>query len=781
MTAPEIIVKKSDEPILIVDREGLIGEKLAARVKDEAPTVLVSEKAPKHEDVIHIAYEKKFPQIPDNTYSHIFVIDDGSPVTRESLASFLEKAQNDNSFFLFATSYKEINEKLIEDLTGYYQKARILFFGDVFGADRAVGEAKASFVNKFIAQARLKNKILVPGEGTTVSYPVFFEDLIDSLLEVMFGQGDDRVFYAFPKYPPTLLSLARMIQKSNPHVSLDFTKDKAGEALEIPPRGKYVLGESYNLETRIKKLEINEKPYIERDEELEEEVKEEKKGRFVPKLLLFGVFTLLLLPILSTLLFSFLGGVSAKGLEFYIGRGDLEKAEKSSLFAKTYYGLGEKTASLIPFMDTTAFSKSYNTASGANAVINGFKALDFAQVKNGLALLQREKTDFPMLPFATSTVSVWEELLGFKETRKYLLLLQDKNEIRPTGGIIESYATVTLDKGKIVISDLVDAGEPDTKQKGVVEPPFPIRRYLDSDNLSFKDTNFNIDFPQSASSSAVLLSVLTEEKVDGVIALDKALFIKIEEELEKENKSYMNLLETVERAIERKEILFAFNDVNLQKIFIVNGWSSSLLDLRKGGDNKALDFLGVVESNLGKNKINGSVKRTVSQNVNLSEEGAMSVNLTITYKNDSKEGYKNYLRVILPGGSKISQVRVNDRARETISAIKNPDIYEDSDFEVPEELELDRIDQSGKSIYGLFFEIGPQATEEITLTYIHPSELDLSSHVAYDLKIFKQPYLDSLYKFSITFPESFKLTKGAAKFEKELSGDENILIDLSKI
>lgn len=777
MAPPEVEAKKSEEPILIVDRAGLIGERLAIKVKDEAPTVLVSEKIAKHEDIIHVPYDKKFPQIPDNAYSHIFVIDDGSKATREALSSFLEKAENDNSIFLFATDMREINEKLIGDLTGYYQKAKIVFFGDVFGAPSALN--KSSYVNKFIAQARLKNKILVPEESTAVSYPIYFDDLIDGLLEVVFGQDlNTRVFYAFPKYPPTLLTLARMIQKSNPHVTLDFTKEKVDELFNIPEDGRYILGEKYPLEERIKKLEIAERPFIERDEEIQEEVAE-KNFPSLPKWGIFGILILALLPVISTLFFSFLGNVSSKSLEFYLDRGDLDNAQKSSFFAKTYFDLAKKTGSMIPFL-LLGFDGNHNRATGASFVIDGLVSYDFSKVQQGITYLQKEKTDFPMLGFTSSTINIWEDLLGFKNKRKYLLLILDKNQIRPTGGIIDSYALLTIDKGKSLVSEIKDAEGPDSKSRGIVEPSFPIRRYLGSNNLEFKDTGFDIDFPKSASNSALLLSVLEGEVVDGVIALDKSLFLKIEEELEKESSSYITLLRTIEEAINRKEILFAFNDSNIQNIFTANSWSSSLWDTRVEEETVVNDFLGVVEANLG-NKINANVSRTVSQNVNLAEDGTVSAEVKINYKNNAKEVYKNYLKIVLPLGSEILEVRLNERAMDTISPIKNPAVYEDEDFESPEELELDQTSENGKTIYGVYLEIGAGAAEEVSISYVYPKEIDLNTHLSYNNKVFKQPYLESIYKFSISYPQSFKVTKGSAKFEKELKGDETILVELSRI
>lgn len=774
MSVPEVLSREDKEPILIVDKNGQIGERLSEKLKSEATIVFVSQERPKLDDLIHIPFDKKFPQIPDNTYSHIFVIDDGSSATRESLASYLEKAENDNAVFLFAAHMREINEKLINDLTSYYQKAKILFSGDLFAAGPV---DKDSYIVKFFAQARLKNKILVPGDGTAVTYPVFFDDFIAAILEAVFGQSNEKVFYAFPKYPPTLLSLARMIRKANPHIGQDFSKEEGHKPPVILPDGKYLLDENYPLDARIREVKIEEKTYN-TEEENDDEVGEPKSsGVKFPRWGFLTIFILLLLPLISTLLLSFLGAASLRGMEFYLDRGDFEKGQKSAFFSRTYFELANKTA-LVPIF--TDLLKEGEKAAGASFVLEGLAAKDFSEVKKGLAVLQKEKINYPMINFAAATIDSWEDLLGFREKRKYLLLLLDQNELRPTGGIIDSFSVLTLDKVNLLPFELKDSALPDAKAKGQVEPPYPLRRYLNSTSLLFKDSSFNVDFANSASSSAVLLSVLENEKVDGVVALDKGLYEKLSEDF-KRNASYKNFLEDIEEGIIRKQILFAFNDQNLQNIFTANGWSSALWDARPETGAGFNDFLGINEANLSRNKIGKSIKRNIAHDVKISEEGVLTSVLTISYKNDSKESYKNYLRLILPQDSEINELRINDRAIETRSAIKDPQVYEARNFREPEELELDEENQSGKTVFGFYLEIAAEAVEEVQITYTLAKEVDPENHISYNLRIFKQPYLDFPYEFSFFYPEDFKITSGTKNLKKEIIKDETILIELSKI
>ena len=144
--------KNDENPILIVDRFGVIGNALLEQLKDESLIVFVSQKKPSvPENVVHIPFSKKNPTIPDNQYSYIFVVDDGTSATEDSLPSFIKKAQYDRAVFLFATHILRINERFVSAIPGLYQKAKIAVFGDIF-CKNIIYDTKLT-VNKFIYQA----------------------------------------------------------------------------------------------------------------------------------------------------------------------------------------------------------------------------------------------------------------------------------------------------------------------------------------------------------------------------------------------------------------------------------------------------------------------------------------------------------------------------------------------------------------------------------------------------------------------------------------------------
>lgn len=118
--------------------------------------------------------------------------------------------------------------------------------------------------------------------------------------------------------------------------------------------------------------------------------------------------------------------------------------------------------------------------------------------------------------------------LGYDRPRTYLLIAQNQNEIRPTGGFIGYAVRFTLDRGTLKDLVLQDSTEidPDPLLKNPRPPDF-IYWYLWMDRLLFRDANWNPHFPSSAAALAEIYAQWTGVKVDGVIATTKAMTLDI--------------------------------------------------------------------------------------------------------------------------------------------------------------------------------------------------------------------------------------------------------------
>ena len=151
-----------------------------------------------------------------------------------------------------------------------------------------------------------------------------------------------------------------------------------------------------------------------------------------------------------------------------------------------------------------------------------------------------------------------------------------------------------------------------------------------------------------------------------------------------------------------------------------NGWSSSLWDNRNRENNRVNDYLGIVETNLGSSS-NYFVSRSISKKITLSKAGELTSTLTIRFKNNSKKkdngaDYKSYLQLILPESSKITSIQIDKEIVKIEEAITDPKTYESSNFKAPLGLEIEEINQMGKSIFGFLLLVPEESIKTVTIS-----------------------------------------------------------------
>lgn len=570
-----IAEEKQSLPILILDRIGIIGELLCEEIAKYSEVVLVSIKEPKiltesRARVIYIPYSKKIPIIPDEKYSHFIIVDDKSNTTKELLPKFLDKSDKDNAELTFLVKKSEGESRNLLKIMDSYKIGKIIIYGDLFGKKVSTSSFFTSFINDFFYQAKTNGRIKIPGDGLLKTYPVFINDFIAKTLEVVFGKPTSNIFYLFPKNPITLISLAHMIQKADPEISIDFNEHENNTEKENfeSPQGTYLL-EEYSLEEKVKSFfkEYMTMPFS-KEKEMEEYGGTEKK--YLPFLVsLFYILIVLIIPFFTTLLFVLLGFSALSFSKNAIDRGSLEAAQSAASLAKSFFTVAKQTS--IPlglesqilgvgnnFIFFTYINFGQNISSAAlytleasNKMLNVFgnksanPKEDFLRgtnlFKNAVVLLQETKS-MEGLPkdmskeidkisnlsrLVSGTIDVLPTIFGLDGQKNYLLLFQNNMELRPGGGFIGSYGLLTLDKGRIVDFSINDVYDADGQLKGHVEPPFPIRRYLPSVHWYLRDSNFDVDFVRGASVSAFLLNAETGKIVDGVIGIDLTFVKKI--------------------------------------------------------------------------------------------------------------------------------------------------------------------------------------------------------------------------------------------------------------
>src|SRR5690606_19320938 len=116
------------------------------------------------------------------------------------------------------------------------------------------------------------------------------------------------------------------------------------------------------------------------------------------------------------------------------------------------------------------------------------------------------------------------DALGFNNPRQYLLLNQNNNELRATGGFIGSFTVVKLYKGQIEdirldITQRIDGQHP----RPSLEIPAPLRTISQTGTFGTRDSNWYPDFPTSAQTFQQLYEEGGGGTLDGIIAINPRL------------------------------------------------------------------------------------------------------------------------------------------------------------------------------------------------------------------------------------------------------------------
>jgi hypothetical protein len=110
--------------------------------------------------------------------------------------------------------------------------------------------------------------------------------------------------------------------------------------------------------------------------------------------------------------------------------------------------------------------------------------------------------------------------LAAQPDQTWLLLAQNNEELRATGGFISSIAVLRLQDGLPKLSSFRDSYRVEDWDQPHPDPPEPLREYMLLDLWTTRDGNWWPDFPTSARAVAELYELNQGERVDGVIAVD---------------------------------------------------------------------------------------------------------------------------------------------------------------------------------------------------------------------------------------------------------------------
>lgn len=134
--------------------------------------------------------------------------------------------------------------------------------------------------------------------------------------------------------------------------------------------------------------------------------------------------------------------------------------------------------------------------------------------------LQKVAPLLPLLsPFLRLAPSA-RDALGMVEPRSYLLLVQNNHELRPTGGFLTAIGRLVLEQGKVKELDFSDSYRVSRSNGEHPPAPEPLRRYMGAHMLLIRDANWSPDLPTAAKVIKSLYAADTGIIVDGIITID---------------------------------------------------------------------------------------------------------------------------------------------------------------------------------------------------------------------------------------------------------------------
>lgn len=401
------------------------------------------------------------------------------------------------------------------------------------------------------------------------------------------------------------------------------------------------------------------------------------------------------------------------------------------------------------------------------------------------------------------------ELMGVRESKRYLVLFQNDAELRATGGFITAYGIFSIDKGKIKVDKADDIYKLDESKNKKFPAPRPLLKYhVNVTNLELRDSNLSPDYEVSMKE---LRDMITESipgfpKYDGIIALDTHVLVstikilgdfnvygrtfsadidkrcdcaKAIYELEdysskpvayvredrkdiisvlmyqimqralgvSPSKYWGKLMQTILQETQEKHVLFYFDNADAQK---------GIEALNFGGRIQSTDgdYLHISNVNLAGAKSNLFVKTSVKQDIQIGGDGTVTETVTISYKNPSPPSNCNLeAGQLCLNGILRNWVRLYVPQGATLVEFKGS------------EKETVTYDELGKTVFEGFMTVKPQGSAEVSVKYKLPKKAQGSP---YKLLIQKQPGTDN--------PEYSILINGREKAKIPLLTDQTLTL-----
>jgi len=371
-------------------------------------------------------------------------------------------------------------------------------------------------------------------------------------------------------------------------------------------------------------------------------------------------------------------------------------------------------------------------------------------------------------------------LLGNAGETHLLILLQNPDELRASGGFLGTASLITFRDSRIVAVDSTNSNTLINPSVPGIAPPAPYATYMDMPSWSLRDADWWPDFPSSAQAMIEFLRLDRDIQLQAVVVIDPATAGAVLDavggvdvpgynehvtsgnvlplvnsythtgDLSPDYKRFVTTLATATVArLQTASVgqlrtvvthLGATLDSRHMSIYLPA--YQSLLDLRQelaarhwdgaliqaDGDHRLL-----VDANVGYNKVSGVVEERMTDDVTVAIDGSLSIRTTVTYHYPPVPDNERWrVNAILYGNGTWQSV-VKDHFRNYVR------LYTPAGTELEHVSGLDASNpaypESGKSVFSGFIDMPPRTDRTVSWRYRVPPIVAAST---YDLYVQRQ-------------------------------------------
>lgn len=393
------------------------------------------------------------------------------------------------------------------------------------------------------------------------------------------------------------------------------------------------------------------------------------------------------------------------------------------------------------------------------------RALDFAQkLKTYSALVEKGRVLSVLIPSIT----------GVEGEKNYILLVSDNLELRPSGGVITSIASLTFKDGKLTSFKIEDSNNIDSRLKDLIPVSPETASDLKVDRLFLKDSSIDPDFPTSARLAEYIYKRIENKGISGVIAVNlntlsglikavggveiaeisqkisgddlilKYLDFKRSQLSTPSKRNYLTLVseqlfnkiffvkaknwpEVINQSsnsLGKKDMLIYLSEPQSLSLLASENWAGILPQGVNNKEGEYSDFLAVTDINLALAPLNYFIQKTIDLKTTISTEDKLTRQLTIRIKNSAPNDslnngvYKNRIKVYLPLGVNLVKAELGG-----VDITKEISSYSDHN----------------RQVFSTLLELSPSQESLLFVEYATDKLEFKNDNLTYRLDVFKQP------------------------------------------